>query len=256
MNSHYRSYADIDVTSYKTALLNKHVNLVYSDNYNLDFSHILSRVIHKFPTDYQFWSINKKNDAVQIRLAESIASVLADETCLSERLMRHIMRLFNFFCEVSGDTEPFISLRVVSANYLKLNYPSVSCCYHRDTAAMTLFQTLYGKGMEWLPNQSVNRAMFENTAIADIDDIVTITQNEDCRSLATSIVGILKGEVDPKNIDERQCEFIRHFIPENEINAYNVGNGLIHRGPLLNDTEMRLVLTITTVRTPNCCEAL
>lgn len=247
--THARELDRASPVAFSRALQDSGVNLAFTQVKN----ELAEELAASIRPGYQLWFHGRDLCRLPDAVEASFADLGPSRTSLLIRLRDQVVDHARFFAEVSGDERPFVSLRVVSAEYFQDDEPSVSREFHRDAATLTLFRAFAGDGPEWLENDAVRRRAFEEDSIQQLDRPQRwyVRGSGSIHRTSSSTLGILKGELDPDHIDERCLEFVTSFIERDEIPRYNVGKSLIHRGPPLAAGSRRLLLTVTSVRAPS-----
>jgi hypothetical protein len=193
----------------------------------------------------QFWSINKKLEGLAPKIERKLAGPLGRD--LAARIAADAAKLTNFMSRIAEDPRPFVSLRTVDGRYFTPGKKSVSRDWHVDSAALTLTCTYAGKGTEWCDATDKTRQKFRKRKI--ISGSIPTKRGSGHR-MAPFEVSILKGELRERE-DPNSREFLLNFIGEGEFVNFNLGNGLLHRGPGFRPGDSRrLVLTVSTMRVP------
>ena len=207
---------------------------------------ILQNMDRVLPNDFLLQYLNLRIDESFSHLEKDLEQYMGQLTLRS--VLAEVMLALALFYRVSLDESPFISLRVVTDQYLKNEHPSVSQYYHRDSAALTLTKTFVGKGACFIESDNVNRSFFEENSLA-IDDHVAAYHPEQCRSVPDQKWLLLKGEI-YQGMDERNMSFIKEVLGQGEeIKDCFKGQGLIHKGGDISKLERRLVFTVSSYHT-------
>lgn len=200
-------------------------------------------------TSFQLWFINKPWEE---ELSRSEVLLKEHFGKAAQPLITQMNCLLKLFTELTGDSAPFVSLRTITKDYFgEQNGASVSAGWHRDASVLTLQHTLSGETLEWTPNSNVRREYFEQTQIQPFSegDNSMLMDAQEYQTLPFEHVAILKGELRPNEKDPETIDFLENFISTKDMPAFNIGNGLIHRGNAQTKYG-RLVLTISTHKLP------
>ncbi|WP_040067561.1 DUF1826 domain-containing protein [Pseudomonas batumici] len=198
------------------------------------------------PDHYKAIYLNKEIPLIKTRLQETLQLHLAAE--LLNPLMNELCSAMDLFFRLTLDEKPLVSLRVVTAEYVAKEYPSVSQYYHRDAAAMTLTKCFYGEGAIYLREKNTRRDYFQENSIA-LNDADAAYDDADCQVVPPMKWVLLKGEM-YEGIDSRNQAVINIVLGEkSHFRDFAKGKGLIHKGGRFIDTDRRLVFTISTYKT-------
>lgn len=209
-------------------------------------------------TPYQFWSVRDDIGTLHDRLRTSALALLTG--AVSERrpgdadaveaLFADVVDLAELLAETCGDRRPFVSLRSIDASYFTPGRSSVSSHLHVDTATATLTCTYVGRGTEWTPDDNVIRDALADRKMQRPDEPETalVHDPELFHRFGTFDVTVLKGEIRRRE-DQGSRDFLANFLTANELEPYNEGAGLLHRGPG-HHHGTRLLLTVSTMRVP------
>lgn len=199
----------------------------------------------------QLWCANEhvKNISDKVRSATKNLSTSAEAL---DSLAADIGTLYRSFVSLSEHNAPFFSLRVIDDAYFKHQKTSVSAHYHRDAACLTLFCAYAGMGTQWTPDENVRREYFlrHQKQEHDVPDLSVLYDSNLVHTTPTFSVGVLKGELSPEEADFDARSFIANFLPIETLPRFNVGRGLIHRGPGRAATKPRLLLTLSSFNVP------
>jgi hypothetical protein len=161
-----------------------------------------------------------------------------------------VLRAARLVAEATGDRRPFVSLRTIDESYFRPGAASVSSHLHVDTATVTLACTYVGAGTQWTPDGNVRRAEFRSRKMQRPDEPVDrlLVDPAVLTESPRFEISVLKGEI-REHEDEHSREFLGNFLDPAEIAPYNVGGGLVHRGPGASG-RTRLLLTVSSMRVP------
>ncbi|MCK6600138.1 MAG: hypothetical protein L6Q37_17370 [Bdellovibrionaceae bacterium] len=167
---------------------------------------------------------------------------------LSKKLALEVAEAVNAFYSITQDLHPLASLRIVTEEYVKKEYPSVSQLYHRDSTSLTLTKCFYGNGAVYTTEDNINRNFFTTNSIATEDRFAVFDPSIEIE-VKEKIWVLLKGEM-WKGIDIRSQSLFDYVLGENaRIKDYSKGIGFIHKGGYFNKSKKRLVFTISTWKT-------
>jgi len=198
------------------------------------------------PDNYKAIFLRKDTSFIKEGLKRSLSEHLQPE--LLGALLNELYLAINLFGSITLDEKPLVSLRVVTAEYVEKEHPSVSKYYHRDAAALTLTKCFYGEGAIYLREQNTNRTYFNVNSIA-LNDRDAAYDDADCQVVPQSKWILLKGEM-YKGIDARNQAVVDIVLGEGaQFKDFAKGNGLIHKGGRFIDTDRRLVFTISSYKT-------
>lgn len=244
---HSKQIPSLDVHQARVILSDNDVNLLTVPCGS--YQHIADKLNLKNMQEYQFWLVNQpwteNQEALDASLVESFgASVSSD-------LYAQLSEMMFFFISVTGDAAPFFSLRIVDDEYIKSNGNSVSSQFHRDGSVLTLQYTIAGDTLEWTDNDNVRREFFGSTQIqpCDVDDKKILRDRNRVQKVPSGVIAILKGEMRKEEKDKNLLDFLDE-VGVKSWDDFNVGKGLIHRGPK-EARGKRLVLTVSTHKVPN-----
>jgi hypothetical protein len=162
-------------------------------------------------------------------------------------LMREIETALGTFQEITSDGRPLVSLRIVTEEYLRKEYPSVSRHYHRDAATITLTKCFTGEGAIYLNEDNVKREFFGANSIA-IEDAQAAHDPDVYGIVPPGAWLLLKGEVHPE-LDARNRKVFEYILGKGaELGEYNRGKALIHKGGRMIPGERRFVFTASTYK--------
>lgn len=244
-------YQNFNLTVLRNALSNSKVNLVYSKREVPTWLNPVVSTIKKTKSPFQFWAVKKETTSLTEDLEQSLNHFNWENEENKQYFIKDICQLVELFVRLTNDTTPFISLRTIDEQYFKANKKYVSKNFHVDTSVLTLICSYCGKGTMWLENENILRDEFDREKMPTNPTIIENQNGETVKEMKVYEIAIIKGEIraneEPKNID-----FILNFITKEEIEIFNVGNGLIHSGPgYSEDDEKRLLITISTMKIPD-----
>jgi hypothetical protein len=250
--NHVRSLKEENSSAFQAALAIPEVNLAFYERTKDPIEELLIKDIDKLAPDYQFWSVRQSKLHIIDPLKKSFSKIGSLPPTTQSAILDDTIHLINMFIDVTGEQQPFVSLRSITEKYFSNNETSVSNRWHRDSTVISLFKTFVGAGTEWTPNDNVVRSAWAGVSIQQIHEPEAKYVNDPSLYYSSSCntIGFLKGEISPQNIDARSLEFIENFISKDEIIEFNTGNSLIHRGPGAQSTEKRLVLTLSSFSKP------
>ena len=209
-----------------------------------DMANVTS-LVRSLPDDYKLHLVSSPVDEV----LQSISASLAEFTYGHDAsdFLNELDVAIQLFEEITGECNPFISLRIVTKEYLQQEHPSVSRYYHRDAATLTLTKCFAGEGAIYLDDDNVRRSYFDSESIATRDEDAAHDPGR-FNVVPPGSWLLLKGEIYPE-IDERNGGVFRFMLGEDVVfGNYNRGNGLIHKGGRLAPGDRRLVFNINTFR--------
>lgn len=249
---HAVSMAEESSILFREALAKPYINLAFYERTHDLIEAVLLRNSDLIHDDFQFWSVRQNLPVIENALAETIGNIGPLPVDVIELLHHDVRDLIRLFVDVTGETQPFVSLRTVARNYFVENPTSVSNRYHRDSSVITLFKTFMGNGTEWTPDENVIREPWKSVSIQGENepDEKYVIDPRLVYPTTCKTIGFLKGETCPSTIDSRSLEFIKNFISMDEIVEFNVGGSLIHRGPGVKGDEKRVILTLSSFRLP------
>ncbi len=254
MNNHgHVAYINkFEAAEFHSAIMKPSINLALYESKQCDLSGLLNPFLDQIDDKYQFWAKGQTLEKIKASLPLEISRIGALPSDLQQILIKHVFELVKMFSTVTGEDNPYVSLRSIVPSYFDGNETSVSSCYHRDAAFVTLFQTFIGNGTEWTPNSNVRREKWAESSMQEGSepDSLFVFDTAKVNRTSNAVIGILKGESDPSNMDSRSMEFVQSFVSKDFLQKYNVGNGLIHRGPRTMLGEKRLLITVSTFRPP------
>ena len=241
---------NLSVESYKNLLSKKEVKLVETKRDIPLWVDELKIPLNKEKVlPLQVWLINEPVDLLNDRLVDNLVKFgFSDE--ISKFIAKDVSYMVNFFIELTGDKNPFVSLRTIDSLYFKEGEKSVSKDWHIDTAVLTLTCTYSGRGTEWTTNDNpAIRKRFEDEKILKNVDF-NLDSNE-IHEMGLFEASVLKGEI-RNSEDKGSKEFLLNFLKEDEIEPFNINEGLLHRGPgYIKGDGRRLLLTVSTMRIPS-----
>jgi hypothetical protein len=232
----------------RTMLENPCINLVtFCTNDNRTSVEIAARQA-RLNRKFQFWFYNQDLDFLPAKLAAALPDLGLDDDNLNSALLDDVIAVARLLGNIGKTRSPFISLRTIGVEYFEKNQDSVSCCFHRDTTVLTAFRTYLGRGTEWVADDNVIRQIFDDHAIVGLGHplVSFLHKPEEIFSTDVNTVGILKGEMNPDSMSQSTFDFVTNFISKEAIPKFNIGRGLIHRGPIIDPEELRLVLTVSS----------
>lgn len=249
--AHVAYCENLDVQKYKLLLAQPAINLVLTKRAEPKWLNDLNYTLANQEDRFQFWSVNKGVQHLQQDLEDSLSQLKWESSNVKQMLYNSTIELATFFVELTGEYQPFISLRSIDTRYFKAGQPSVSKHFHVDTAALTLCCTYFGKPTEWTPNNNVIRKSLVNQKIQqdNEDDDTYLANSAEIYDIPRYSIGILKGEI-RTNETEDSLEFLTHFVKKEEIVEFNLNKGLLHRGPIIKHGDRRLLLTISAMKIP------
>lgn len=179
------------------------------------------------PDNYKAIFLRKNIGAIETGLQESLNQYLSRQR--STALLTELYSAINLFSDITGDAQPLVSLRVVTAEYVEKEYPSVSKYYHRDAAALTLTKCFYGEGAIYLREDNIRRDYFRLNSIA-LSDSDAAYDYEDFRVVPPTKWILLKGEM-YQGIDSRNQAVVDIVLGQGAVfKDYAKGMGLVHKG--------------------------
>lgn len=197
------------------------------------------------PKDY------KKNSTQYHEIAKIIENDLIDKTNLtdlSRKLCTEIDHAVKTFYKITNDISPLASFRIVTEEYVKKEYPSVSELYHRDSTSLTLTKCFYGSGAIYTTEENLKREFFISNSIAT-DDKLAVHDPSIEIEVEEKIWVLLKGEM-WKGIDKRSQSLFDYVLGETaDIKDFAKGSGFIHKGGKFKKSKKRFVFTISTWKT-------
>lgn len=247
----YQFMDTTDTALMKDRLRSTATNLVYGERslaIDPDETRIALKSLNK---PLQVWFINEHVTDPRSRIEAAVRESEGDPAAWSV-VSTDVADLYRSFIELTGERQPFLSLRVIDASYFDKSKSSVSSEWHRDCAALTLFTTYLGYGTQWTPDSNVKRDYFVKHQQQCINDPDELLLHDPAIVITTSIhgVGIMKGEVQRHDNDPVAADFLSNFCSIDRDVDFNVGRGLIHRGPARVSNDHRLLLTISTFVVP------
>ncbi|HSW88786.1 MAG TPA: DUF1826 domain-containing protein [Candidatus Saccharimonadales bacterium] len=245
--------APLDVVSYQQALARPDVNLVHTTGEIPTWASDLEQAIAKTQGLFEFQFYNQDITHLEAALVTSLEDIPFNNEHVQALFAQRILDLAQFMTAVSGERQPFVSLRTVDLRYFKPGQSSVSRELHVDSTALTLTETFCGRGTEWTDNGNVKREAFAGKKIQSVETPVATYLHDprQMRSFGAYNTSILKGEIRGfENEDAGSLEFLQNFLSPDEITPFNVGQGLVHRGPGIEPGETRFLVTISTFKPP------
>jgi hypothetical protein len=249
MNYQFMDTAEIAVM--KDRLRPTATNLVYGERslaIDPDETRTAMKSLNK---PLQVWFINEHVTDPKARINAAIRENGGDPAPWTP-VSADVAHLYKLFIELTGEQKPFLSLRVIDATYFDKSKSSVSSEWHRDCAALTLFATYIGYGTQWTPDSNVKRDYFVTRQQQNVNDPDEMLLHDPALVMTTSIngLGILKGELHRHDNDLGTVDFLSNFSSVDRDVDFNIGRGLIHRGPARSSSDHRLLLTISTFVVP------
>lgn len=241
----------IDLRTIKNALRGRGTNLVYGERaLQIDLERIRSAIV-ALDKPLQVWFINEHVADPETRIEAALCEHGGDPALCSS-ITSDVANLYRMFIDLTGDQQPFLSLRSIDASYFVTEKSSVSSLWHRDSATLTLFTTYLGYGTQWTPNTNVKRDYFVDRQKQDANDPDNLFLHDHNIIITTAQygLGILKGELKCDENNKETTDFLSNFSAVDHNLDFNVGGGLIHRGPSRASTDHRLLLTISTFVVP------
>lgn len=238
-----------EVEGYQKALQSDEVQIVYtSRDEPLWIDELQAVVQSSHATPLQVWLINEPVALLENRLIDALHAFMVPAD-ISVKLAEDVMALVEQFVRLTGDERPFVSFRTIDQSYFTDGQKSVSRNWHVDTSVLTLTCTYVGQGTEWTTYDTPEiRALCAHEKML-AEDAVSIPKDA-VAQMQRYEVSVLKGEIrNPE--DATSKEFLEHFLTPDEIKPFNVGCGILHRGPgyVAGDTR-RLLLTVSSMRIP------
>ncbi len=197
---------------------------------------------------FQFWYVN---ESWRENWSNLEANVSDEFNCMANDITSRCRKLLEIFTDLTEDDSPFVSLRAITPDYFKDSKASVSAGWHRDASVFTLQDTIMGEPLEFTDDENVRREYFDMNQIQPFSsaDSAILKSENGVRLVPRECVAILKGELRSDESDEGTLDFLGNFIDTKNIEDFNHGRGLIHRGH--KDTKNgRLVLTVSTHKIP------
>jgi hypothetical protein len=249
MNYQFMDTAEIGAM--KDRLRPTAINLVYGERslaIDPDETRTAMKSLNK---PLQVWFINEHVTDPEERI-EAVIRENGGDPAPWAPISTDVVLLYRLFIELTGERQPFLSLRVIDASYFDKSKSSVSSEWHRDCAALTLFTTYLGYGTQWTPDSNVKRDYFAKHQKQSVNDSDELLLHDPALVITTSIhgLGILKGELQRSDNDPDTYDFLSNFSSVDRDVDFNIGRGLIHRGPARASSDHRLLLTISTFVVP------
>jgi hypothetical protein len=205
----------------------------------------VTRLVWALPDDYKLHIVSAPIEEVLPSISESLSGYTNGHE--ANAFLNELDVAIQLFEKITSERNPFVSLRIVTEEYLQQEHPSVSRHYHRDAATLTLTKCFSGEGAIYLDNDNVKRSYFDIESIASHDEYAA-HDPEKFNVVPPGHWLLLKGEIYP-GIDERNGSLFRFMLGEEVVfGNYNRGNGLIHKGGRLAPGDRRLVFNINTYR--------
>lgn len=164
---------------------------------------------------------------------------------ISDLVCADIFEIYDEISKIFSENEPYFSLRSISPSDLAAEKMSVSSAWHRDAAAITLIVCYDGDGTHWTPNSNVYREYFEHRQMQEeiLSDHQCLIDCEKFYQLDTVDIAIIKGEMRKNETDKSTLKFYQDRNISLTSEDFNVGGGLIHRGPGMTSKRQRLLFT-------------
>ncbi|MFD6431498.1 DUF1826 domain-containing protein [Streptomyces venezuelae] len=247
---HVVALKDLSPTTVADALTEPSVNLALHSRPVPTWASAVDDLVADIVEPYQFWLVNEDIDVLGERLRAGAGQLPGGHEEAVDALFDDVIALASVVSEACGDTRPFVSLRTIDASYFTAGASSVSSHMHLDTATVTLSCTYVGAGTEWTPDSNVIREQFGTRKMQRPDEpLGALVHDPDLVHESVRYeVSLLKGEI-REDEDEGSLDFLSNFLEASEIERYNVGGGLLHRGPG-TARGTRLLLTVSTMRVP------
>lgn len=228
---------------------------------NLCFTHRdevakeLSPMIEKVISESEQYFVFRSREGIlgkDLELKQAFLEAFPTGSCVVDWLVQDVSAQVNFFSIVSGENYPFISFRIIIGGEIEKGEAKASRHFHRDSAALTLVCSYAGPGMEWVANNNVNREIFEQRHMQKEGepDELFIKDTSQIFQFPTMAVGILKGELRPDEKDLSAKAFTQDLMGLKFDVPFNIGKGLIHRGPPQPKDKKRLIVTVSSFTVP------
>lgn len=244
----------LNIEDIKENLTDSSVNLYIAENTFesgklYDLATYLDKIKNPNNIKYQYHFYDREDtENISSEVSLTLKENFEIDTDISKYISTKIEELTNLMASVGQYPKPFVSFRIVNKGYLGVaESASVSREWHIDSAKYTLTATMFGSNTEWTPNYNVKREYFtgENKIMDPKDsELEAVTDPALVLSYNETSSAILKGELRvneaPSSLEFFEELGIKDYVP------YNENLGLVHRGPNLENDDMRLVLTIST----------
>ncbi|WP_428510407.1 hypothetical protein [Roseateles sp.] len=211
-------------------------------------------LVSRLPANYQLYlpqKYQREQGAFHGDYAPVVASHLRDhggddEAC--DLIAREIGEALSLFAELSGETAPLASLRVVTEDYLRREFPSVSEKYHRDSTALTITKCFFGDSIVYTDEANIRRDFFAGASIAP-DDALAVFDTGIEHEVPDDTWVLLKGEM-WQGIDSRSQELFDYVLGKGaSFKDVFKGAGFIHKGGYFRRAPRRLVFTASSWNT-------
>jgi hypothetical protein len=247
----YQFLDTMDFAAMKRRLRHASTNLVYGERSLPIDQDAIRQATMALDKPLQIWFINEHVVDPIARMKAHIRENGGNPSLWSS-LFSDVAHLYRGFIELTGEQQPFLSLRAIDEAYFDKSKASVSSEWHRDSAVLTLFTTYLGYGTQWTPDSNVKRDYFAEHQQQSVNDSDHLLLHDPALVITTSVggVGVLKGELQGRRDDPATEDFLSNFSSVDRDVDFNVGGGLIHRGPARASSDLRLLLTISTFVVP------
>lgn len=248
----YQFMDSVEITGIKDRLTPTATNLVYGERTLAIDPDEIRTAMKSLYKPLQVWFINEHVTDPAARIEAAIHESGGTPAPWLP-VSADVASLYRLFIELTGERQPFLSLRMIDASYFDKSMPSVSSEWHRDCAALTLFTTYVGYGTQWTPDSNVKREYFVKRQKQSVNDPDELCLHDPAIVITTSLhgVGVLKGELQRHDNDPDTVDFLSNFSSVDRDVDFNIGRGLIHRGPARASKDHRLLLTISTFVVPD-----